>query len=61
MKLAIKHLKDRTWQPRYDSDLDDLLKQFYEPALKCAVRYDRATGYFSPAIFEVARQNWTVV
>ena len=51
---AINHLRDRTWQPRYDSDLDDLLKQFYEPALKCAVRYDRATGYFSPAIFTLA-------
>jgi hypothetical protein len=47
-------LSDRQWQPRYDSDVDDLMADFYEPALTCAIRYDRSTGYFSPAIFTLA-------
>lgn len=47
-------LSNYQWQARYDSDLDDLLGQFYEPALQCAICYDRVTGYFSPAIFTVA-------
>jgi SNF2 family DNA or RNA helicase len=50
-------LTDRRWRPRYDSDSDNLIESFYEPALKRAVRYDRATGYFSPAIFTLAFQG----
>jgi superfamily II DNA or RNA helicase/predicted nuclease with RNAse H fold len=42
-------LRDRTWKAKYDRGGSDLLNDFYVPALQCAERYDRATGYFSAA------------
>lgn len=53
----MEKLTDYQWQPKYDSDFDNLLKNFYEPALSSAVRYDRATGYFSPQILAIAIQG----
>jgi SNF2 family DNA or RNA helicase len=50
-------LSDRHWQPRYDSDVDNLVKDFYEPALLCAIRYDRVSGYFSPAILTLVSRG----
>lgn len=47
-------LTDYTWATKYDSDTLSLIKEFYEPALKCAVRYDRSTGYFSARILTLA-------
>ena len=32
---------------RYSSDIDDLVSDFFVPALSRAVRYDRAVGYFT--------------
>ena len=32
---------------RYSSDTDDLINDFFVPALSRAVRYDRAVGYFT--------------
>ncbi len=32
---------------RYSSDTDDLIEEFFVPALSRAVRYDRAVGYFT--------------
>ena len=43
-------LTDRKWKVRYDSDEDNLIEEFYEPALSSAVRYDRTTGYYSARI-----------
>jgi hypothetical protein len=40
-------LQDRTWRVKYSADDGDLINGFYIPALACAVRYDRTTGYFS--------------
>jgi superfamily II DNA or RNA helicase len=40
-------LRERTWKAKYDPDTANLLDDFYVPALRCAGRYDRATGYFS--------------
>ena len=34
-------------QPEYRSRRDDVIKDFYTPALKCAVLYKRAVGFFS--------------
>ncbi|WP_407893703.1 hypothetical protein [Scytonema sp. NUACC26] len=31
-----------------------LIKEFYEPALNCAVRSDRSTGFFSARILTLA-------
>ncbi|KYC36048.1 hypothetical protein WA1_40625 [Scytonema hofmannii PCC 7110] len=47
-------LTDYTWQTKYDSDTLSLIKEFYEPALNCAVRYDRSTGFFSARILTLA-------
>jgi hypothetical protein len=40
-------LSDRQWQPKYSPDDGSLVELFYIPALACAVRYDRSTGFFS--------------
>jgi hypothetical protein len=40
-------LQDRPWRVKYSADDGDLVSSFYIPALACAVRYDRTTGYFS--------------
>ena len=39
-------LCDREWKLKYTPDDGDLVTLFYVPALECAVRYDRLTGYF---------------
>lgn len=51
-------LTNYTWQTKYDSDTLSLVKEFYAPALNCAVRYDRATGFFSARIFTLA--SWGI-
>ncbi|MCB9933007.1 MAG: DEAD/DEAH box helicase family protein [Planctomycetes bacterium] len=38
---------DRPWLTSYSPEDGNLLNKFYVPALMCAVRYERATGYFS--------------
>ena len=35
------------WQPRYRSDRDDVVKDFYLPAYQAASEYSRAAGYFT--------------
>lgn len=44
----------------YKSDQDDILRQFYFPALATAKRYDRAVGYFSASSLSEASQALTV-
>lgn len=39
-------LREHDWAPQYTPASDNLLDIFYIPALSCAIRYDRATGYF---------------
>lgn len=49
-------LSDLTWQSMYRRGGGDMVRLFYVPALECAVRYDRTTGYFSaPALTIAAR------
>ncbi len=49
-------LRDRTWKPRYSGSGSELVRAFWIPALSCAVRYDRTTGYFTaPALTVAAR------
>lgn len=38
------------WKRRYNSPPDDLIKDFYRPALCRSVRYDRAVGFFSSSL-----------
>lgn len=40
-------LTDRDWNVGYRNEDGDLIALFYNPALACAVQYDRLTGYFS--------------
>jgi superfamily II DNA or RNA helicase len=42
----------------YSSESNDLVEDFYNPALECAVRYDRITGYFSPKVLAVASRGF---
>ena len=50
-------LIDYTWATKYDSDTLSLIKDFYEPVLNCAVRYDRSTGFFSARILTLAARG----
>lgn len=50
-------LRDRKWKAVYRTESDNLLTDFYVPALCNAVRYDRAVGYFSAAMLSYAAQG----
>jgi SNF2 family DNA or RNA helicase len=50
-------LADYHWQIKYDSDSASLVREFYEPALSCAVRYDRSTGFFSANLLTLAARG----
>jgi len=50
-------LTDRQWQTKYDSDSSSLVREFYEPALNCAIRYDRSTGFFSAKLLTLAARG----
>lgn len=50
-------LRDYDWSAKYDSDERDLVTRFYAPALSCARRYDRTTGYFSARVLSVAARG----
>ena len=39
--------KDLDLLPSYKSSKNNLIKDFYNPVLSEAVKYDRVTGYFS--------------
>lgn len=50
-------LRDRSWRSKYHSDAGSLVKDFYEPALTCAVRYDRTSGYFRAGSLTLAARG----
>lgn len=52
-------LRDTRWKPLYkhSKGTDSLLSEFYFPALACAVRYDRTTGYFSAGILTLVSRG----
>ena len=41
----------------YSSSSDNLLRDFYNPVLEHATKYDRITGYFSPAVFAICAKG----
>lgn len=49
--------KDTAWKGVYRSDVDNLLEDFYLPALKQSVAYDRAVGFFSASMLSFAAQG----
>ena len=50
-------LRDFKWKTAYTSDDRALVTDFYAPALSCAVRYHRATGYFSARALTLAARG----
>jgi hypothetical protein len=50
-------LQDRAWRLKYTPDHGNLVKILYEPALECADRYDRLTGYFSASALALAARG----
>lgn len=50
-------LRDTAWQLKYTPDDGDLVRIFYVPALRSAVRYDRLTGYFSARALALAARG----
>lgn len=50
-------LRDRRWKLKYTPDHGDLVDLLYVPALECAVRYDRLTGYFNARALALAARG----
>jgi hypothetical protein len=57
MNMTTPLLPSLSWQLKYTPDDGDLLRHFYIPALECAVRYDRSTGYFSAGALSAASRG----
>jgi len=45
------------WRTSYRHEDGDLVELFYNPALACAVQYDRMTGYFSADALALASRG----
>ena len=50
-------LRDLDLKPVYSTDEDNLLEDFYLPALSASASYDRAVGFFSAAMLSLASQG----
>jgi hypothetical protein len=50
-------LSDHNWETSYRHEDGDLVELFYAPALACASRYDRMTGYFSADALALAARG----
>ena len=50
-------LTQREWCTSYRHEDGDLIELFYNPALACAVQYDRMTGYFSADALALAARG----
>ena len=50
-------LSDKDWKLKFTPDDGDLVTQLYVPALECAVRYDRLTGYFQARALTLAARG----
>lgn len=52
------NLTELTLHDSYSSDENDIVNDFYNPVLECAISYERITGYFSPSILAVASRGF---
>ncbi len=52
--MSLRSLK---FKSVYRSETDNLLEDFYIPALRSSIRYDRAVGFFSAAMLSYAAQG----
>ncbi len=53
----MKLLNDREWQAKYSPEHGDLVQACYLPALQCAIRYDRSTGFFNAYALALAARG----
>lgn len=53
-------LRDLALKAVYRTETDNLLEDFYIPALSASVRYDRAVGFFSASMLSIAAQGLSV-
>jgi superfamily II DNA or RNA helicase len=51
------NLRDLPFKNAYDSDIDNILVDFYTPALSVSTRYDRLTGFFSSTSLSAAAKG----
>ena len=52
----MRFLKGISFQPVYSKSRNEIYKEFYKPALKASIKYDRVTGYFGSSIFIVINE-----
>ena len=50
-------LPDYKWKLKYTPENGNLVQNFYVPALRCAIRYDRSTGFFSATALTLAARG----
>ncbi len=50
----MRNLADITFPPVLDTSSGDIIRDFFNPALGAAVRYDRGVGFFSAAWLRLA-------
>src|SRR5438552_858700 len=50
-------LPSHMWETSYRHEQGDLVSLFYVPALACAVKYDRMTGYFTADALALAARG----
>jgi SNF2 family DNA or RNA helicase len=50
-------LPDIKWKLKYTPEDGNLVQLFYVPALRCATRYDRSTGFFSATALTLAARG----
>jgi len=53
----MKNFRELQFKKAYDSDRDDLLRDFFIPALSTAVKYERLAGFFSSGILSAAARG----
>src|SRR6202790_833515 len=55
--VTMSLLTECEWRTSYRHEDGDLIELFYNPALACAVQYDRMTGYFSADALALASRG----
>ncbi len=53
----MKSLKNIVLPPFIDTSRNDIINDFFNPALACAVKYDRGVGFFSAAWLRIAAEG----
>lgn len=53
----MKSFTDITFKSCYESGIDDIVADFYEPALDASCRYDRLAGFFSSSSLAIAARG----